>query len=83
MKKFTIQNITIIVNNKEKINIICLEGKDDKYVLYTEKNINEGNIDNNTFIKFQFNENLNITPKKKLTDLCFSINTNNNLYSLL
>ena len=83
MKKFTIQNITIIVNNQEKVNIICLECKDDKYVLYTEKNINEKNIDDNTFIKFQFNENINITPKKKLTDLFFSINNNNNLHSLL
>ena len=83
MKKFTIQNITIIINNKEKINIICLECKDDKYVLYSGKYINEKNIDNNVFTKFEFNENLQITPKKKLTELFLTINTNNNLYSLL
>jgi len=83
MKKFTIQNMTINLNNDKEKNIISfLEDKDEKYILYSENNINENNIDNNIFIKFQFNQNINILPKKKLSDMNLKIINNDNLYSL-
>jgi hypothetical protein len=82
MKKFIINTTTIIIN-KEKFNVINLQSsRDEKYILYSGKNIKNENIDNNIFIKFEFNENINITPKKKLNELNLSIVNNNNLYSL-
>ena len=60
MKKFSIQSLAIM-SNKEKINIISLEHKNDKYILYS--NTDSGNIDENFFIKMEFTENIQITPK--------------------
>ena len=86
MKKLSIQNLAIIVNNKEKINIITLEGKNEKYILYTSitKNI-DNEIDYNLFSKMEFSENMNITPKKKFNDLKFTIfeNKKDNKFQLL
>ena len=64
MKKLTIQNMVILVN-KEKISIISLENKTEKYILYSGQNLDESNINKNLFEKMEFNENLSITPKKK------------------
>ena len=66
MKRFTIQNLTLTLNNKDKINILNLEFKNNKYILYSAKNTE--NI-NNDFIKFEFKENIQITPKKKMNEL--------------
>jgi hypothetical protein len=78
MKKFTIQTITIIVN-KDKINIVCLECKNEKYILYSYKSQNidlTNNIDNNIFLKFHFIENIQILPKKKLNEASLTLNNN-------
>ena len=84
MKKFIIQNIPITINDKEKINIILLESsKDEKYVLYSENSIDENNINTDIFIKFEFNENISILPKKKLNEMNLKIHNTNNLYTLL
>ena len=85
MKKLNIINIAIVVNNKEKINIISLEHKTDKYILYSGTDINDNEIDNNYFIKMEFKENMNILPKKKYNDLKFNVITNNisNTYKLV
>jgi hypothetical protein len=82
MKKLSIQNLSIIVNN-EKINITYLENKSEKYILYSA--IDEHNIDSNIFSKMEFPVNIQITPKKKMTDLKLNVqfNKNTNLYSLL
>ena len=81
MKKLTIQNLTINVNN-EKINIITLENKTDKYILYSL--VNNDIINDTIFQKMEFKENLQITPKKKFNDLKFSVQSKeNNLFTLL
>jgi len=84
MKKLTIQNISILVN-KEKINIISLENKTDKYILYSNTNINHELIEMNNFTKMEFNEDMQITPKKKFNDLKLNIifNDTTKLYTLL
>jgi len=86
MKKFTIQNISFIVNNKDKINILCFENKDNKYILYSNNSLSDNSdemIDNNIFIKFEFNEIFQIMPKKRMNELFFTITTNNNIHTLL
>ena len=87
MKKLNIQSLSILINNKEKINILCLENKNEKYILYSDNNnnINEEEIDNNLFKKMEFPENMQITPKKKFNDLKLSINSDlqNNIHTLL
>ena len=82
MKRLSIQNLSIIVNN-EKINIIYLENKSEKYILYSA--IDEHNIDSNIFSKMAFPVNIQITPKKKMTDLKLNVqfNKSTNLYNLL
>ena len=82
MKKLSIQNLSICVNN-EKINIIYLENKSEKYILYSA--IDEHNIDSNTFSKMEFPVNIQITPKKKMNDLRLNVqfNKSTNLYNLL
>jgi len=82
MKRLSIQNLSIIVNN-EKINIIYLENKSEKYILYSA--IDEYNIDSNIFSKMAFPVNIQITPKKKMTDLKLNVqfNKSTNLYNLL
>ena len=74
----------VILVNKEKISIISLENKTEKYILYSNQNLDENNINKNLFEKMEFNENLSITPKKKLTDLCLNVSHNsvNNKYIL-
>jgi hypothetical protein len=67
MKRFTIQNLTLTLNNKDKINILNLEFKNNKYILYSTKNTEI--VNNNDFIKFEFKENIQITPKKKMVEL--------------
>ena len=81
MKKLSIHNLTISVNN-EKINIIYLENKLEKYILYFP--INTNSFDN-MFYKLEFNENIQITPKKKMNDLKLTIdyNSSTKLYRLL
>jgi hypothetical protein len=70
MKKFIIQNAIVNINN-EKINILILENKEklEKYILYL-LNINNENIIklSNKFEKFEFKDNISITPKKKFID---------------
>ena len=85
MKKLNIQSLSILINNKEKINILCLENKNEKYILYSDYDINEEEIDNNHFKKMEFSENMQITPKKKFNDLKLSINSDsqNNMHTLL
>ena len=82
MKKLSIQNLSICVNN-EKINITYLENKSEKYILYSA--IDEDNIDSNTFSKMEFPVNIQITPKKKMNDLRLNVqfNKSTNLYTLL
>jgi len=82
MKKLSIQNLSIIVNN-EKINITYLENKSEKYILYSA--IDEHNIDSNIFSKMEFPVNIQITPKKKMTDLKLNVqfNKSTNLFTLL
>jgi hypothetical protein len=80
MKKLSIQNLTINVNN-EKINIIVFEGKNEKYILYAL--VNNETIDSSLFEKMEFKEDIQVTPKKKFNDLKFSINSKDNLFSLL
>ena len=84
MKKFSIETKTIIIN-KEKINIISLENKNDKFIIYSELNIQETKIDKDLFTKMEFSENIQITPKKKFNDLKFTVEFNkvNNMYKLL
>lgn len=64
MKKLNILNITILINNKEKVTVIKLEDKNEEYVLYSGINIDEKEVDQDLFIKMEFNENINIMPKK-------------------
>jgi hypothetical protein len=82
MKKLSIQTLSISVNN-DKINIVYLENKNEKYILYSATD--ETNIDNNVFSKMEFPVNIQITPKKKMTDLKLNVNfnKNNNNYYLL
>jgi hypothetical protein len=82
MKKLSIQNLSICVNN-EKINITYLENKSEKYILYSA--IDEHNIDSNTFSKMEFPVNIQITPKKKMNDLRLNVqfNKSTNLFTLL
>jgi hypothetical protein len=82
MKKLSIQNLSVSVNN-EKINITYLENKSEKYILYSA--IDEHNIDSNTFSKMEFPVNIQITPKKKMNDLRLNVqfNKSTNLFTLL
>ena len=84
MKKFSIETKTIMLN-KEKINIISLENKNDKFIIYSELNIQENKINKDLFTKMEFPENIQITPKKKFNDLKFTIELNkgNKMYKLL
>ena len=54
MKKLTLQSLAIIINNKEKINVLCLENKTEKFILYSEENIIENEIDYNLFTKMEY-----------------------------
>lgn len=87
MKKFIIQNAIVNINN-EKINILILENKEklEKYILYIV-NINDKDIINssNKFEKFEFKDNISITPKKKFIDSKIEIfyNSSTKKYSLL
>ena len=84
MKKLSIQNLVILINN-EKINITSLEIKSEKYILYSNNNINDINIDLDLFAKMQFKDEFQITPKKKYNDLQLKIHfdSENKTYSLL
>jgi len=84
MKKFSIESKTIILN-KEKINIISLENKNDKFIIYSDLNIQEDKINKDLFTKMEFYENIQILPKKKFNDLKFTVELNkeNNMYNLL
>ena len=86
MKKFIIQNAIVNINN-EKINILILENKEklEKYILYLVNNTNEEINSTNKFEKFEFKDNINITPKKKLTDSKIEIfyNSSTKKHSLL
>ena len=74
MKKFSIQSITIIVN-KEKQLITSFENKTDKFILYSK--VNNLNDENDLFQIMEFAEEMNITPKKKFSDMGFKIKVNN------
>ncbi len=78
MRKLTFQNLSILVN-KEKISVLVLDGKNEKYVLYSfeEPTIDPNDIDFSLFDLMVFDENLNITPKKRLAEL--GIHVVNNL----
>ena len=80
MKKLTIQSIAVVLNNKEKINIICLESKNEKYVIYSSLNLDEGDIDLNIFSKMEFKEDIQVTPKKKFNDSNLNIANNKITY---
>jgi len=86
MKKFIIQNAIVNINN-EKINILILENKEklEKYILYLVNNINEEINLTNKFEKFEFKDNISITPKKKFVDSKIEIfyNSSTKKHSLL
>ena len=82
MKKFNIHHLPITAN-KEKINVLYLELKSEKNILYTIDNDNIENIDLNLFKKMEFSENIQILPKKKSNELNLTIDHSNNLYSIL
>jgi len=65
MKKFNIQTSTITLN-KELISIFSLELKSIKYILYSGLSIDESLISMNDFEKMEFNEDIQILPKKNL-----------------
>jgi len=87
MKKFIIQNAIVNINN-EKINILILENKEkiEKYILYIS-NLNNTEISNlpSKFNKFEFKDNISITPKKKFIDSKIEIfnNSSTKKHSLL
>ena len=74
MKKFSIQSNTIIVN-KEKQQITSFDDKGIKHILYCK--VNNLASDNDLFQIMEFTEKLNITPKKKFSDMHFDIKINN------
>ena len=74
MKKFSIQSNTIIVN-KEKQQIASFDDKGIKHILYSK--INNLASENDLFQIVEFTEKLNITPKKKFSDMNFNIKINN------
>jgi len=76
MKKLSIQNLTISIN-QEKYSILSFENKTDKYILY----INPTNKQDDLFEKMEFKEELNITPKKKLKDLNFNVKIDTEKYT--
>lgn len=82
MKKFNIHHLPITAN-KEKINVLYLELKSEKNILYTIDNDNVEHIDLNLFKKMEFSENIQILPKKKSNELNLTIDHSNNLYSIL
>ena len=83
MEKFIIKNNTLVIN-KQIINTISFENKNNKYILYSfHENVNETNNDFSIFHKFAFKENFSITPKKKFIDTHFKIQYTNNIYTLL
>jgi hypothetical protein len=82
MKKFNINTLPITVNSKEKINVLYLECKSEKNMLYIIENDNE-NIDLELFKKMEFTENIQILPKKKANELNLSIDHNNKIYTIL
>jgi hypothetical protein len=82
MKKFNINTLPITVNSKEKINVLYLECKSEKNMLYIIENDNE-NIDLELFKKMEFTENIQILPKKKANELNLSIDHNNKVYTIL
>jgi hypothetical protein len=56
--------------------LLYLESKYRKYYLYIASN-NIELVDSKLFSKFEFNENIHITPKKKFTELNININVQN------
>ena len=82
MKKFNIQTSTITLN-KELISIFSLELKSIKYILYSGLSIDESLISANDFEKMEFNEEIQILPKKKFNDAKLSITKKNNINQLL
>jgi hypothetical protein len=85
MKKFNIENFSHKLDTKEKISILSLEDKITKYLLYTsDLTFDENDINSNLFSKMEFNENFNILPKKRFSDLKLNVqkNTKNNKYAL-
>jgi len=69
-KKFNLQNMFINVNN-EKINILYLEAKPDKYVLYQKLNDSQENEDD--FKRIDSDENFVIPFKKKFSHIFFNV----------
>ena len=82
MKKFNLQTNTITLN-KDLISIFSVELKSVKYILYSGLSINENLISHNDFEKMEFNEDIQILPKKKLNDAKLSITQNNNISKVL
>ena len=67
MNKYSLKDIIIINKNKESYNVLKLENKDKKYILYLC--INEENKKNEHFEELIFDEEIEITPKKRVTKL--------------
>ena len=72
MSKYSIKDITIINKSKESYNVLKLENKDVKQILYGCKN--KEFKDNENFAELCFdNPNFEITPKKKKNKLKIDI----------
>jgi predicted RNA-binding protein len=69
-KKFNLQNMFINVNN-EKINILYLEAKPDKYILYQKLDDSKENEDH--FKRIDSDENFVIPFKKKFSHIFFNV----------
>ena len=82
MKKLNIQCLTFIVNNNEKIVCVCIENKNEKYILYSHTGSSFVEYDENLFGKMEFTDDLNITPKKKLKDLKLNVSFSKGKYNL-
>ena len=67
MNKYSLKDIAIINKNKESYNVLKLENKDKKYILYLC--VNEENKKNEHFEELIFDEEIEITPKKRVTKL--------------
>ena len=69
-KKFNLQNMFINVNN-EKINILYLEAKPDKYILYQKLDDSQENEEH--FKRIDSDENFVIPFKKKFSHIFFNV----------
>jgi len=69
-KKFNLQNMFINVNN-EKINILYLEAKPDKYILYQK--LDDSQENEGHFKRIDSDENFVIPFKKKFSHIFFNV----------